>query len=204
METDIGDLEAVVEQAGGSALLIATADGANRAAKLAVRRPDLIGAVASFGTAPLSRPAFEGEEGMATSDTVIDAFVEMLDRNYRGGMRSLLEATNPQASDEELRERVHMQAEFCPSEAALGRFVSWVEDDPREAAGALGNRLWIFAAQGLAGAWLPPTEELARLVEEWMPQASVVQVGAGAGPISAPRETAEEIRQVTAPLRAGA
>jgi hypothetical protein len=37
-----------------------------------------------------------------------------------------------------------------------------------------------------------------------MPQASVVQVEAGAGPISAPRETAEEIRQVTAPLRAGA
>src|SRR4051812_35343939 len=45
METDLGDLEAVAEAVGGAAVMISTADGANRAARLAHRRPELAGAV---------------------------------------------------------------------------------------------------------------------------------------------------------------
>ena len=55
METDVGDLEAVVEAVGGPALLLAVADSSNRSAKLAARRPDLVGAVINFGTAPFAR-----------------------------------------------------------------------------------------------------------------------------------------------------
>jgi len=201
METDIGDLEVVVEAVGGPALLIATADGSNRAAKLAARRQELVGAVISFGTAPFARAAFEGEEGMVTSSNVIDAFVEMLDSNYRGAMRTLMEATNPQSSEDELRDRVDAQAEFCPGEAALARFVDWIDDDPREESRSLGERLWIFAAPGIAGPWLPPIEVLDRLRAQNLPQANVFRFEEDSGPISQPHEAAAAIREVSAALR---
>jgi pimeloyl-ACP methyl ester carboxylesterase len=202
IEVDVGDLEAVVEAAAGPVVMIATADSSNRSVKLAARRPELVTAVITFGTAPIARAAFEGKEGMLASDTVVDAFVEMLGRSYRGGMRTLMEATNPQMSADQLRERVAAQVEFCHLEPAVGRLRAWVEDDPREDARALGDRLWIFAAEGVAGPWMPPPEELARLTREALPDANVVQIDPG--PISAPHETAEAIRRVTAALRAGA
>ena len=195
--TDIGDLEAVVEAVGGPAILLAVADGSNRATKLAARRPDLVAAVINFGTAPFARSTFEGEEGMAASNTVIQAFGEMLESNYRGGMRNLIEATNPQLSEEELRERIDVQTEFVPAEAALGRWMDWIDDDPRAEARAVGDRLWIFAAPGIAGPWLPPTEVLQRLMRENMPEARVVQIESESGPISRPDEAAEMVRQVS-------
>jgi len=203
-ETDIGDLEAVVEAVGGPAILLATADGSNRAAKLAARRPDLIASVINFGTAPFARSSFEGEEGMVASNTVIDAFGEVLESNYRGAMRNLMEATNTQSSEEELRERVDAQAEFVPAPAALARWRDWIDDDPREEARAVGERLWIFAAPGIAGPWLPPTEVLQRLTAEYMPQAQVVQIESESGPISRPDEAAEMVRRVSASLRGSA
>lgn len=204
METDIGDLEALLGAVGGPAVVISTADGSNRAAKLAARRPDLIAAAVSFGTAPFARAAFEGEEGMIASTTVIDAFGEMLESSYRGAMRTMMEATNPQSSEDELRERVDAQAEFCPEPAALGRFREWAEDDPREEAREAGDRLWIFAAPRIAGGWLPPNEVLERLTSENLPQARVVRFDENSGAISHPHETAEEVRKVSAPLRGAA
>src|SRR3954454_21524287 len=41
LETDCGDLEALLETVGGPATLIAVTDSANRGAKVAARRPDL-------------------------------------------------------------------------------------------------------------------------------------------------------------------
>jgi pimeloyl-ACP methyl ester carboxylesterase len=200
MESDTGDLEAVAETAGGPALLVATADGANRAARLGARRPDLVSAVVTFGTAPFARAAFEGEEGLATSDTVIDAFLEMLESNYRGGMRTFLEATNPQASEDEMRERLAALVEFNPSEAALTRLRAWLDDDPREEARALGNRLWVFSASDVAGPWLPPAEQLTRLRGQLMPEANVVALEPG--PVSDPEGAAVAIRRIAA-ARAG-
>jgi pimeloyl-ACP methyl ester carboxylesterase len=204
IETDVGDLEAVAEQAEAPVLLVGTADSSNRIVKLACRRPDLVRAVVSFGTAPVARPAFEGKEAMLSSNTVVQAFLDVLERNYRGGMRNLMEATNPQMSDEELRDRVDAQVEFTPAEAAMGRLLAWIEDDPRRESRELGERLWIFSAGNVAGPWLPPSEELARLTKEAMPDANMVEFEADSGPISEPHRAAEGIRRITAPLRAGA
>ncbi len=202
MQTDIGDLEGLLESLDGAAVLLGTADGANRAARLAARRRELVGAVACFGAAPLSRALFKGEEGMATSDTVVNAFVEMLETNYRGGMRVFMEATNPQASEEELRERVNQRQEFFPAKAALSRFKEWISDDPLEDSRTLAGRLWVFAASGVAGPWLPPGDVVERLTRAALPEANIVTVEPG--PISAPRETAEAVRRITAPLHPGA
>lgn len=202
MDVDTADLEAVVETAAGSAVLIATADSSNRAVRLGARRPELVAAVISLGTPPFARAQFKDKEAMLASDTVVNAFVDVFEHNYRGGMRNLMEATNPQMSDDELRERVARQVEFCPQDPTVERMKAWVEDDPRAESQALGERLWIFAARGVAGPWMPPFEEMMRLTRETMPRANLVTIDPG--PISGPHETADGVRRVSAPLRADA
>lgn len=196
VETDIGDLEAVAEQVGGPLLLLATADASNRSVKLAARRPDLVDGVVCFGAGPFALSQFEGEEGMVTSQTVLDAFVEMVEANFRSAMRTFMEATNPQMSEEELRERVTAQAAFNSEQAPAGRLRGWLADDPRAAAQATGERLWIFAAADVAGPWLPPPDEVARITAETLPKANVVALEPG--PISNPGGVAEAIRRIAA------
>lgn len=195
LESDRGDLEAVAEQTGGGATVLAIADSANRAVRVAAQRPDLIAAVATFGAAPFARAQFEGEEGMFASDQVVGGFLEMVERSYPSAMRTFMEATNPQMSEDELRDRVATQAEFCEADAAAQRLREWIEDDPRAEAQALGDRLWILTAESVAGAWLPPAEVVAKMTAETLPQAHLVEVDPG--PISAPRETADAIRRIT-------
>ena len=202
METDRSDLEAVVDQVGGPTVLLATADSSNRSVELAARRPDLVSAVICLGAAPFARAQFEGDEGMVTSDTVVSAFIEMLRRSFRGGMRTFMEATNPQMDEEQLRERVATQAEFCTPAAAIDRLTEWIDDDPREASRAVGDRLWVFGASSVAGPWMPPAEQVKKMTAETLPEARVEWIEPG--PISAPRVTAEAVRRVTEPLRSGA
>jgi pimeloyl-ACP methyl ester carboxylesterase len=199
MKTDAADLEAMIEEVGGPAVVIATADSSNRAVDVAARRGDLIAAVVCFGAAPFALSQFEGSEGMVSSETVVGAFIEMLESNYRGAMRTFMESTNPQMSDIERRDRVAFQAEFCGAQAAVERLRSWVDDDPSEAARALGERLWVFAAGDVAGAWLPPGPEVARITRETLPQAKVIDLEPG--PVSNPSGTAEEIRRIASTAR---
>jgi pimeloyl-ACP methyl ester carboxylesterase len=202
METDCADLEAVVEEVGGPAVLLATADSSNRSVDLGARRPDLVAAVIAFGAAPFARSQFAGTEGMVASDTVVDAFLEMARRSFRGAMRSFMEATNPQMDDEGLRQLVAAQEKFCTPAAAIDRLTAWLDDDPREPARATADRLWIFAAHDVAGPWVPPPEQMEKLTGESLPDAHLEWIEPG--PISAPEKTAEAIRRVTAPLRSGA
>lgn len=199
MKTDAADLEALIEEVGGPAIVIATTDSSNRAVEVAARREDLIAAVVCFGAAPFALRQFEGLEGMVASQTVVGAFVEMLESNYRGAMRTFMEATNPQMSKDELRDRVAFQAEFCGAQAAVDRLRSWLDDDPSEAARALGERLWIFAASDVAGPWLPPGPEVARITRETLPEAKVIDLEPG--PVSNPGGTAEALRRIASTAR---
>lgn len=201
MQTDCSDLEAILDEAGGAAVVICTADGANRGARVAASRTDLVAAVVALGTAPFARMHFEGSEGMIASDTVVGAFIKMLERDYRGALRTLLAATNAQMSEEEQRERVAFQISYCPQEPAVARVRAWAEDDPTAAARKTGARLWILVAADVAGPWLPPAEERRRLTEALIPEARIVETEAGTGPISQPGRAADEIRRISAPLR---
>src|SRR5437667_12280773 len=78
METDCSDLAAIVDQAGGDAVVISTPHGANRAVRVAASRKDLVAAVVALGTAPSARMPLEGSEGMIASETVVGAFVNLL------------------------------------------------------------------------------------------------------------------------------
>jgi pimeloyl-ACP methyl ester carboxylesterase len=204
MESDIKDLVAVLEAVGrGPVLVMAVANGSNIAVRAVAERPELAGILVSFGTAPLARATFqstaEAGEGLVASEAVVDAFVEMVGRDYRGAMRTLLTATNPQMTEDELRERVQFQADYSPQEAAFGRLRAWVDDDPREASRRAGDRLWILTSEDVAGPWLPPPEELARLTDEFMPEARVVTVDDG--PVSRPDLAAATIREAGSRLR---
>jgi pimeloyl-ACP methyl ester carboxylesterase len=219
METDEADLTALLEELGNGAVLVPTGDAANRAVRVAARRPELARAVVTPGGNPLGRAAFAGSEGYAgsgpvaraqiadgdsliASDTVVDAFGEMLARDYRGALRTVLTATNEQMTEEELRERVSVQTSYCPQEAAVARVRAWADDDPLEAATRLGDRLWILTAPGAAGPWLPPLEETRRMVEEQMPEARLIVLEREEGAVSRPDLTANLVRQITAQLRA--
>ena len=203
MATDCADMEAVLEEAGGPAVVLGVGDGCNRAVHVAAARPDLVAAVVAFGTGPLARMHFAGRDGMIASDAVVDAFLKMCDRDYRGALRTLLTATNEQMDEDELRERVASQLEYAPQEAAVPRVREWAEDDPTEAARAIGDRLWILSSPDVAGPWLPPLEERRRVVQEVTPQARVEEHGPGQGPLSRPALVANRIRQVTATVGLG-
>lgn len=200
-ETDCGDLEAILERAGGAAIVIATANGMNHTVHVATRRQDLVRAVVALGTAPLARAHFEGSEGLIASDNVVNAFIEMLARDYRGALRTLLRATNSQMSEDELRERVAFQVSYCPQEAAASRVRAWLEDDPTEDTRQAGDRLWIFSAPDVAGPWLPSADERRRLIETLAPDAHVEETEPGEGPVSHPELTADAIRRIREPRR---
>jgi pimeloyl-ACP methyl ester carboxylesterase len=198
METDCADFEAILEHVGGGVSVMCVADGSNRACRVAASRPDLVDAVMAFGAGPFALTHFQGGEGMLGSDAVVNAFLEMLERDYRGALRSLLAATNSQMSEEELRERVATQISYCPQDAAAARVRAWAQDDPTEAARELGGRLWTFSAPDAAGDWLPPAEERRRLIQMHMPDAHLEETEPGTGPISNPDLVAGRIREIIA------
>jgi pimeloyl-ACP methyl ester carboxylesterase len=201
IETDCGDLEAALERVDGATALIGVANGANVAVHVAARRPELVGSVVAFGTGPFARVNFADSDAMVASESVVAAFLEMLQRDYRAALRTMLTATNPQMSEDELRERIDFQFAYCPQEVACERVRAWAEDDPTKAAAEIGERLWIFSTTSVAGAWLPPTEERRRLAQELTPQAHLEDVEEDEGPISRPDIVAGALRRITEPLR---
>lgn len=194
IETDRADLEALIEEAGEAAAVASVANGANVATHLAARRPDLVSRVFSMGTAPIWVGAFEDAEGMLSSDTVRDAFVEMMGRDYRGALRNLLGVTNPQMSEDEVRERVAFQTDYCPQAAATARVRAWIEDDPSDDARALGRRLVVLRGRDVAGPWLPPEQDLDQLIARLIPEARVEDLPEG--PVSRPDLAAGVMRRI--------
>jgi pimeloyl-ACP methyl ester carboxylesterase len=196
VETDSTDLEAMLEHVGAAAIVIGVANGCNTATHVAARRADLIGTVLAFGAGPFSLRDFEGSEAMLGSEGVVTAFLEMLERDYRGALRTVFSSTNAQMSEDELRERISSQISYCPQDAAVARVRAWAADDPGEAAAALGARLRVFSSDGVAGTWLPPLAERREIMARVTPEAQVEEITDEEGPISRPDLVASRIREL--------
>ena len=192
-DTDAEDLAAVLETAGGGAVAVGPANGSVVAVLCALRRPELIEAVIAPTGVPVAVAPIGG--GLAGSVPVLKAMGTQLASDYRGTVRSITALGNPQDSDEGHRERVKAQIEYCPQEAAQGRFDAWFHADTTEESHALGSRLWILLHPGMP--WWPV--ELADPLRELLPEAHVEVVEDG--PISRPDLTAAIVRGATAPSK---
>jgi pimeloyl-ACP methyl ester carboxylesterase len=196
LDTSAGDLEAVIEAAGGGAVVVATADGCNRAVRVVHRRPDLVRAVVTIGGAPVGREAIADFDAMVGSQTVVDAFLDSMETDYRSALRGILTATNQQLDDEGLRERVAIQLKHSPEESAVPRLHAWAADDAGDIARAAGDRLWFLWASGIDGGWFPDGDDYERMIERELPDAHVV--GVDDGFISRPDQVGEVVRRITA------
>jgi pimeloyl-ACP methyl ester carboxylesterase len=190
-ETDVGDLLAVAEAAGGDAVALAVGYGYNLAVRIAARRPDLISALVTVqpaAAALLPRRELRESGVIAASDSVMDMLMQMLDTEPRAALRTILAATNPEFDEDELKERLDRVIDYISPEAGRERAEAWIADDPSEHAEALGDRLSIIhsAAEPLfEGA-------LAARVAELYPEARIEQLEGG--PISSPAVIADRIR----------
>mgnify|MGYP001167432081 FL=1 len=195
LETAAGDLEAVAEVAGlERAVAICLVDASHRAVRVASRRPELIEHVVCLGGGPLTRDMFAGTDSLVGSSSVVGALMRMVGTDYRGAMRSLLEATNPQMDTDELRERVRLQAEHVPREAALERLLAWASDEEAVEAGRkLGARLAILTGDDVGGGgWFPGPDVMEPILAEHFPEARFARIAKGL--VSAPELTAGFVR----------
>jgi pimeloyl-ACP methyl ester carboxylesterase len=199
MQTDAADLAGAVEAAGGDALAIGLGDGAPRAVRAAADRPDLIHTVVISGELPLGpMRGPEGQEALANSPAVLDAMLELLEADYRTGLRSILTS----GGDSEwqrlaLRDRLDAIEAHCPSEVAVPRMRAWINDDSLEEGRSLGDRLWYLHYPG--NAWFRATLDGIR---QHLPDARFEAVSEGV--ISRPEENAAAIRSILASRRAAA
>jgi pimeloyl-ACP methyl ester carboxylesterase len=194
--TGVADLVAVLEQAGEPAVLVALAEACNRSVGAAQIRPELVTVVVAQGTIPVPRQAFKGTDSMISSDGVVEAFLQMLASDYNTAQRTMMTTANPQMSEAEVRRRVEDQVAYCPADTAVARLRAWIEDDPREPARSLGDRLWILHSEGMIGPWFPPFQQVRKLVDEHLPRARLKEVEDGL--VSRPDITAAVVRQITA------
>ncbi len=199
METGAADLEAVLQAAGGAAIVVAMADAVNRAVRVAADRPDLVEAVVVPGGNPAGRSAMKGTDAMVSSDSVVEAFISMADTDYRGAVRSLTTAGNPQMSEDEIRERVRLQVAYQPQEAATERLRAWADDDASEPGRQCGDRLWLLYPDDGGGGWFPVGEEGRRLARRLFPEAHVERIEDGI--VSRPDLTSAAVRRLTSALR---
>lgn len=200
MATAADDLEAVLEEVGGPGVVIALGDAVHRGAKVTARRPDLVDALVVPGGSPAGRKQLEGSDAMVTSDSVLDAFLSMGATDYRGTLRSVVTAANPQMSEEEVRERVNRQVAYQPQETAVARWRAWAEDDATDAGRACGDRLWLLYSENMSGGWFPAGEEGRRLARRLFPEAHVEEIEDGM--ISRPDLVGNFVRRITSKARA--
>jgi pimeloyl-ACP methyl ester carboxylesterase len=190
-ETDAGDLEALAEEVGGGpAVAVTMADGTNRTLRVAARRPDLIDVVVTPGGVPLTEELLDVSSSLA-SPSVIEALMQQVRSDHRGAARTIVSYNNPQMSEDEIRERVVRSLEYCPQEAAVGRYEAWIEEDPTEFTLAVGDRLIVLVHEG--NVWFPP--DLAERARERFPEMQVRLVDDGV--ISRPDFTAAAVRSAT-------
>lgn len=193
-DTDDADLEALLEEVG-PATVIPLGDGCNRAVRVAAQRPELVQAVVTPGGNPLGRTVLGGSEGLAASQSVIDALVEIMRTDYRAALRTTTASTNPQMDDEQVRGRVDEMAEYAPQDVTLARLLAWIGADARAEAREVGDKLWILHHPH--NPWFPL--DVVEPTRAELPDAHVEVVDDG--PLSRPDIPAAFVRRVTAALR---
>jgi pimeloyl-ACP methyl ester carboxylesterase len=199
METGAADLEALIEAVGGSAVVVAIADAVNRAVRVAAGRPDLVQALVVPGGNPAGRSALRDTDAMVASESVVDAFLSMAETDYRGAVRTLATAGNPQMSEDEVRARVGLQVEYQSQDSAVRRLKAWAADDASDYGRQCADRLWLLYSDEGAGGWFPTGEQGRRLARRLFPEAHVERIDDGI--ISRPDQTAATVRKVTSALR---
>jgi pimeloyl-ACP methyl ester carboxylesterase len=199
METDVADLQAVLEELGEPVLAVALGDAAPRAVRTAAARPDLIHTVFVSGETPLGPTSRTGvEDALAGSPAVLQAMIGLLEADYRTGMRTILQASQQGEWDEQsIRERLDATEAHCPPEAGVARMRAWTRDDSLAEGRALGDRLWF--AHFPANAWFRGTIDAIR---KDLPDARFEELPDGV--ISRPAENAAVIRRILAARRAAA
>lgn len=193
IETDAFDLAAVVEAAGPPAVVVALADGCNRAVRAAAERPDLITHVLAPGPPVFGRPPDpeRSGDGLAASPPVLVAFLQLLETDYRAALNTMIKNGNPGIDEEGIRVRVDAIAGFSSHEATAARMRAWIADDAWAPAAALGERLWVLSHG--RNPWFGDVGELAR---ELLPDAHIELIEDG--PFDRPDLTAAAVRRLTA------
>jgi hypothetical protein len=176
--------------------VVTHSEGCNRCVRVGARAPSLIAAIVALGAAPLSREALGEADALAASDAVVDAFVDVLARDYRVAQRTMMTTANPGLTEAQIRGRVNLQVAYCPRETAIDRLRAWIDDDPRAEARAVGERLWILSSPETGGAWFPPGPKLEGLIKRELPGARLERVEDGV--VSRPDLTAAVVRLITA------
>jgi pimeloyl-ACP methyl ester carboxylesterase len=191
IDVDARDLVALVEATGPPAVVVGMGDGSNRAVHAAAARPDLIDAVVCAAGNPIGATAVEGTDGLAGSESVMDALMSMMETDYRGALRTMIATANPTFDEETLRMRVNSTCENCPQDVAAERMRSWIGDNALASARALGDRLWVLEPGG--NPWFPI--EVARRSRALIPDAHIEEVEGGA--LSRPDITVDRVRALT-------
>jgi pimeloyl-ACP methyl ester carboxylesterase len=198
LETSSRDLGAVIEAAGGGAVIVAIADACNRGVRVAADRPELVQAVVTVGGVPMTAASLDASDSMMASRPVVDAFLEMAENDYRAAIRTIVTTANEQLRDEDqIRNRVRMQEAHTPAEAGTARLRAWTEDRESEAfAKRAAERLWFLSSPTVGGPWFPRGDEYRRLIERVLPGAHVEEVDDGV--VTRPDQTAAVVRRITA------
>jgi pimeloyl-ACP methyl ester carboxylesterase len=195
LRTDIDDLAAVAEAAGGRAVALSVANGFQYAVHVATERPELISQVAGFGPAAaamLPRGEAEGA-GMLVSRSVIDMLMTLQETDPRSASRAIIAATNPQLGEQELQERIDHVTEYVSADGAIGRSRAWLEDDAGDEMLALRDRLWILYGGNESALFEDPLTER---VAKRFPEAHLEPIDVG--PITRPDVTAAVVRRIVA------
>jgi pimeloyl-ACP methyl ester carboxylesterase len=197
--TDAEDLAALIETLGEPALVIGMGDGCNRATKVAAEQPQLVRAIVTPGGNPVGREASMGTDALVDSPSVIEALVGMIETDYRAALRTIIGSANPQLSEEHARERVDRVVDYCAQDVGAARLRAWIDDDAREAATAVGERLWILSNSAEYNPWF--TAPALDRTRQLLPEAHIEEIAGGA--VSRPDLTAAIVRRVTATADVG-
>jgi pimeloyl-ACP methyl ester carboxylesterase len=197
--TDSADLAALIESIGGPAVVVGWGDGCNRAVWIAAERPEVVSAIVTPGGNPVGREASQGTDALVDSPSVIEALLGMIETDYRGALRTIIGGANPQLTEEEARLRVDGIVDYCGQDVGAARLRAWIDDDAREPARAVGDRLWILSNSLEDNPWFTPAG-LDR-TRELLPEVHIEDVEGGA--ISRPDLTAAIVRRATTRMRSG-